>query len=142
MYHLDDIDLTIPIGLDPFALPPRYIADTLLDAYFITLHQIFPIIHKPSFIEQYEKIYQFAQPPQSSSTKWLASFNLVLGIGKRYTEVTGILTDNVSNITYLMRARVLGALDGGVIFDVATLPDVQNLGLTGMFLLASKQTNR
>jgi hypothetical protein len=84
--------------VDIYAVPEKPIADGLIDAYFATVHPLFPIIHRPSFMSQYE--------------------------------------------LFFTRARILGALDGGVLFGIATLHDVQTMGLIGMYFLSGKQTNR
>ena len=39
-------------------LPPRQTADRLLDQYFNHIHLQFPILHKPSFYAEYQKVYQ------------------------------------------------------------------------------------
>jgi hypothetical protein len=39
-------------------LPPKQTADRLLGQYFNHVHLQFPILHKPSFSAEYEKVYQ------------------------------------------------------------------------------------
>ena len=39
-------------------LPPKHVADRLRDQYFNHIHLQFPILHKPTFYAEYEKVYQ------------------------------------------------------------------------------------
>ena len=126
--------------LDPYFVPPKALADTLVQAYFMTLHIIVPIISKPDFVEQYDLLSQSGDPFRVSN-RWLSIINLVFAIGQRYFESMGNVADQ-QHLTFFMRARVLGALDGGILFVIPTLQDVQVLGLMGMYLLSSKLTNR
>jgi hypothetical protein len=141
---MDDIDVSLSgahgMQLDPYFVPPKALADTLVQAYFMTLHIILPIISKPDFMEQYDLLSQSGDPFRVPN-RWLSIINLVFAIGQRYFESMGNVADQ-QHLTFFMRARVLGALDGGILFVIPTLQDVQVLGLMGMYLLSSKLTNR
>ena len=39
-------------------LPPKHVADLLLNWYYSSMHATLPILHWPSFMEAYETIYQ------------------------------------------------------------------------------------
>ncbi|KAF8537240.1 fungal-specific transcription factor domain-containing protein [Trichophaea hybrida] len=143
-YHLDDLDISLAkTQVDIYIVPEKPIADGLIDAYFTTVHPLFPIIHKPSFLSQYALLYS-SEDPSSVSGKWLAILNLIFAIGQRYYDMTGSYqrTETAQHLIFFTRARILGALDGGVLFGIATLEDVQTMGLVGMYFLAGKQTNR
>jgi len=137
-----DISLAKP-QVDIYAVPEKPIADGLIDAYFATVHPLFPIIHRPSFMSQYELLYH-SEDTSRVSGKWLAVLNLVLAIGQRYYDMTGSYQgiEAPQHLIFFTRARILGALDGGVLFGIATLHDVQTMGLVGMYFLSGKQTNR
>jgi hypothetical protein len=144
-YHMDDLDLSLvsehgQSKLDAYLLPPKPLADQLVQAYFMTLHPLIPIISRREFMHHYNLLYQpvgdFSLP-----NKHLSVINLVFAIGQRYYESLGNVIE-WQHLTFFMRARVLGALDGGALFKVPTLFDVQTLGLTGLYLLCSKHTNR
>ncbi|KAF8252582.1 hypothetical protein K440DRAFT_535974 [Wilcoxina mikolae CBS 423.85] len=143
-YHLDDLDISLSkTQVDIYTVPEKPIADGLIDAYFTTVHPLFPIIHKPGFLSQYALLYH-SEDPSSVSGKWLAILNLIFAIGQRYYDMTGSYqrTETAQHLIFFTRARILGALDGGVLFGIATLEDVQTMGLVGMYFLAGKQTNR
>ncbi|CUS07415.1 unnamed protein product [Tuber aestivum] len=142
-YHLDDIDISFSDKqIDAYALPPKDLADSLVNIYFETVHPLFPIIYKGLFKHQFEVLYQ-TRDPAKVARKWLAIMNLVFAIGARHLSMIGEDEADVwQHVTFFLRARLLGALDGGLVFEIATLQNVQAMGLTGMYLLASKQTNR
>lgn len=140
---MDDIDISLSSEhgrVDPYALPPREIADQLIHGYFDSVHPLFPIVNQDEFHAQYEQLF-YAKDAYKISRHWMSVINLVFAIGQRYFETMGRMMD-VHHLTFFMRARVLGALDGGALFGIPTMPDVQQLGLSGFYLLASKHTNR
>ena len=61
-------------------LPPRHIADQILGHYLLSFHKPLPILHWPSFINQYEAAYQ-ADSLLSVPRIWVALFFAVLGCG-------------------------------------------------------------
>lgn len=128
-----------------FGLPLKDIADRLVDSYFSTVHPLFPIICKPLFITQYETYYTSQKPLNGeSSKKWLTLLNLVFAIGETClkSEMGVAQGDERRDVEYFIKSRVLGALDGGSVFEIPDLGRIQALGLTGIYLLATVQTNR
>jgi hypothetical protein len=141
-YHLDDIDLSLSgnnLQIDPYALPPKPIADTLVHAYFATVHPLVPILSKPEFMAIYDQLNN--EGIMHISRQWLMVINLVFAVGGRFLETMGRKPE-WPHIECFQRARVLGALDGGVLFGIPMLHDVQAMALTGIYLLGSKHTNR
>jgi hypothetical protein len=129
--------------IDPFYYPPRATADKLLSVYLTTVHPLFPIMWKSTLIENYDKIYGFAMPPECLPNSHWTTLNLVFAIGQTFLTLVG--EDGPQDVThgeYFMRARVLGALDGTSVFSTAELEQVRILGLCGIYLLASHHTNR
>ncbi|KAA8913668.1 hypothetical protein FN846DRAFT_82332 [Sphaerosporella brunnea] len=141
-YHLDDIDLSLDgsnVQIDPYLIPPKPIADTLVSAYFCTVHPLVPIISKPEFMAIYNRLN--TEGPMVLSRHDLMVINLVFAAGGRCLETLG-RDPQWPHMECFNRARVLGALDGGVLFGIPMLHDVQAMGLTGLYLLGSKHTNR
>ncbi|KAF8470041.1 fungal-specific transcription factor domain-containing protein [Kalaharituber pfeilii] len=142
-YHMDDVDLTVAGDqIDPFTLPQKHVADALVKDYFDTMHPILPIVLRSLFMVQYESFYKFPFTPESSK-RWLAILNAILAIGGVYSHL--VQGDKYccerDHMQFFARARVL-SLDGGVVYEVADLQQVQVAGLMGMYLLATSQTNR
>jgi len=142
-YHMNDLDLSV-VGdqIDPFALPQKNIADELVRNYFDTVQPTFPILFKGLFMAQYESFYKFPFTPESSK-RWLAVLNALFAIGAVYSHMVNPdnVEDEQDHLQFFTRARVL-ALDGGIVYEVADLQQVQVAGLMGMYLMATSQTNR
>lgn len=135
--------------VDTFSLPPRPVAGRLVDLYFTTVHPLFPIICKSHFIMQFNEYYgslenSLEPVAHQNSRKWLTILNLVFAIAEKYLqpEVGVNARGQGGDTDYFARSRILGALDGGSVFQIPDLGKIQALGLTGMYLLASIQTNR
>lgn len=146
IYHLDDLDMSLGHSpIDVYALPPKVLADVLIAHYFSVIHIVFPIVDQQSFVEQYDAVYKAGNGATVSKT-WLAGLNIIFALGELHENMTAFISSENSKLwhhgTFFIRARILGALDGGYLFEIATLQSVQTLGLTGFYLLASKQTNR
>ncbi|KAI5852550.1 fungal-specific transcription factor domain-containing protein [Morchella snyderi] len=143
-YHLDDLSVSIAGGqINPFYLPPKETADKLLNAFFSTVYPTFPIVLKKLFMAQYDAFFQSFFPP-ASSKRWLAMLNLMFAIGSLYGRLTNAdwkKESEIEHLKYFSRGRVL-SLDEGSILEVPDLQQVQVVGLAGIYLIASNQTNR
>ncbi|KAF8423342.1 hypothetical protein EV426DRAFT_534462, partial [Tirmania nivea] len=144
MYHLDDLGMPeTDREISPFTIPPKEVADVLVHDYFRTVHCSFPILNKTYFLTQYELVYKHQLEPLQTGAKWLGIFNLVLAIGRSHCNITGDITAGYEyEADYFMRARILGALDGGILFQIPDLQQVQMLGLAANYLLANHRINR
>jgi len=126
-----------------FEIPPKEVADVLVHDYFRAVHCTFPILSETIFLSQYEHLYSHELEPLQAGVKWLGIFNLVLAIGRSHCNLTEETTAGCENqADYFMRARILGALDGGILFQVPDLQQVQMLGLAAKYLLANHRINR
>jgi hypothetical protein len=142
-YHLDDVDISLAgqgAQVDTYLVPPKSIADTLVQSYFATVHPLIPVVAQNAFMEHYNEMYSSGNA-FSISGHWLMITNLVFANGARFHETMGHRID-WSHKDFFSRARVLGALDGGALFGIPTLRDVQAIALAGMYLLGTKRTNR
>lgn len=61
-------------------LPPKHVADRLLSHYHGSVHVYSPHLHWPSFIQEYEKLYQEGTFERCSHI-WVAVFYAVLACG-------------------------------------------------------------
>jgi len=141
-YHLDDLSVSISGSqIDPYLLPDKKIADQLINAYFTTFHPSFPIVSKKLFIEQYETFFKTFPP--GSSRRWLGMLNLKFAVGSLYAKLVNVdwRRDDTEHLKYFGRARLL-CLDEGSLLEIADLQQVQIMGMAGMYMMASNQTNR
>jgi hypothetical protein len=140
---LDDLNPYIPAPdlSDAFSLPPKDIADPLVNAFFSTIHDTFPIVFRPHFLKEYEACMtsqQLPHPPRA----WLASLNVVFAIGEFYLQLTNAAGQGKERhyLAYLANAQTL--FFSNVLFRNPDQRQVQALGLLGIYLLATKQINR
>ncbi|KKK26381.1 hypothetical protein ARAM_006293, partial [Aspergillus rambellii] len=138
-YHLDDLTISLPDSIDPYALPPKELADRYFKAYMESVHPAFTVIRKTTFTAQYE---QFFSQPSTPPPRWLAVLNMIFAIGCRYCKLTGTVEDvEVEDLKYLNRARKL-CLDGNVLFEHADLQQIQVEFLVALYLVTLGQVNR
>ncbi|KAI4950473.1 hypothetical protein J4E91_004356 [Alternaria rosae] len=63
------------------ALPPRSEADRLIDTFFISMESHATLIHKPTFLKQYNELWT---QPFETSTMWLGVLYAALALGFRF----------------------------------------------------------
>jgi hypothetical protein len=144
-YYVDDQDtINIAAGNTVVVngLPSKPVADNLVRIYFATVQPLFPIIEKRQFLRQYEEVYQTYRLDHYDKG-FLSMLNLVFAIGQTYSDLINDWSeDRNTHIEYFFRARILGALDGGLVYKVGTLQEIQIMGLSGLYCLGTKQANR
>ena len=138
-YHLDDLDIPIADDVDPFAVPPRELADEYFDTYMAFVHPHFTAIRKPAFTSQYRQFFDMsAKPPR----KWLGILNMIFAIGCRYSRIIG--SANVSHendLVFLSRAWKL-SMQSNVLLEHTDLQQIQLEFLVAVYLLCLGQVNR
>ncbi|GKZ25024.1 hypothetical protein AbraIFM66951_000997 [Aspergillus brasiliensis] len=139
-YYLDDIGVPLLDSVDPYALPPKDVANRYFTAYMDSVHPSFNVVRKTAFVSQYRQFFsQPAQPPQ----RWLAILNMIFAIGCRYTRATSSRPDGDDNqdLVYLNRARKL-TLGENSIFEHADLQQIQVEFLVALYFVSRCQINR
>lgn len=139
-FHMDSYDINQAQVDD--SLPPRELADTLLETYFTTVHPTLPILDEFEVRKNYDKLY--SPEIATVSLQWLATFNCIFGIAiQKVPNIRSLFPPTYSDpVLYLSRARVYGALDGGLLFKTVILHNIQNMALMGVLLFITKQLNR
>lgn len=126
--------------------PRRSTADEYLHCFWEFIHPIFPIVQKSSFLEQYEHIWsrdEFASAanPQARlrHSVFEASLNLALALGCQSS--SRLRAENRSQVAdeFYQRARKVFIYD---VLDSATIPMVQMLLLTGVYLQSTRHADR
>ncbi|PYH45821.1 transcription factor domain-containing protein [Aspergillus saccharolyticus JOP 1030-1] len=69
---------------DPPQLPPKEVANRLLGQYYSCIHSILPVIHWPTFVAEYEEVYQ-AGSLLGVSREWAAVLFGVFACGSLHT---------------------------------------------------------
>jgi hypothetical protein len=65
-------------------LPPKQVTDLLLTQYHKTIHVYAPLLHWPTFIQEYENVYR-AKTLQGQRKTWVALFFAALACGTLHT---------------------------------------------------------
>lgn len=88
-------------------LPPRHVADHLLESYYASIHTVVPLLHWPTFMGEYEEAYRIGTLDRIP-TAWVSLLFAVLAVGvvfstdpniqrphkgKEYSEIAQKLTD-------------------------------------------------
>ncbi|EFR03980.1 hypothetical protein MGYG_06983 [Nannizzia gypsea CBS 118893] len=125
-------------------LPPKDVADLLVNAYFTTVHPLFPILPKVRFLSRYNSYYHNGSDPLAIYP-WLALLNMVLALGSLWAHYTQIPTGEVEDHSiYCARSQALA--QGIVIVDHRGYPDtysslepIQLIAIRGVYQLATYQ---
>ncbi len=140
-YHCDDLPLSIAdMNVDKYTMPPRVIADLLLQSYFDTVHPSFPVVCKINFVAEYQ---DFFVNPGAPSDTWLAILNVMFAIGAKYAHLVEAewAGPGGDHLVYFTRARLLG-FNADSILGHASIQHVQLCGLLAFFLMSIHQINR
>ena len=140
-YHCDDIAMLQPDQVDPYELPPRHVAEFLLQTYLETVHPSFPIIGKLNFAKQMKSFFDNDQ--SRPGTSWLAILNFIFAIAAKYSHLVQaeLRGDDRDHLIYFTRGRVLG-MEGDGILAQPDLQRVQVTGLMAFYLMSVNQINR
>ncbi|PWY78107.1 fungal-specific transcription factor [Aspergillus sclerotioniger CBS 115572] len=138
-YYLDDLSIPLMDSVDPYALPPKELANRFFTGYMESVHPSFNVVRKTAFVSQYRQFFsQPTKPPQ----RWLAILNMIFAIGCRYCQaVTGPGDGDYNDLVYLNRARLL-TLGESVIFEHADLQQIQVEFLVALYFVSMCQINR
>lgn len=135
--------------LQDFILPPRSIADHLVDCYWIYVHSLYPFLHKPSFMKIYNSLWDRPSPPNSTHPPptrrrppgrlFRCILNVVFAFGCQFSSSITPSRRESSSDVFLKRARELLHFD---LLDTGNLELVQALALMGQYLQSTKHPNR
>lgn len=70
------------------SLPPKHVADRLLESYHASIHAVFPILHWPTFLHEYDRIYK-AGGLQGMPPVWCSLLFTVLAVGAVFSTESG-----------------------------------------------------
>ena len=142
--YAEDMDAAV-VGhqIDPFSLPVKSTADSLVNAYFSTIHTSFPILNKMDFMNQYDQLYSTMDPEGFEQRIFIAKLQLVFAIAAVHAHLIQAhwAGDARDHMLYFSQARVL-AVDTGIFNDECDLSQVHIFALGGMYLLVTNQLNR
>lgn len=144
LFAEDNETAVVGDNVDPFQVPIKSTADVLVNGYFRTVHASFPILHRPLFMQQYNKLEAiWHKPVDFEDRMFITTLQLVFAIGAVHARLAGSveISDERDHMLYFTRARML-AVDSGVFNDQVHLGQTQVFGLGAMYCLVTDQLNR
>jgi len=125
--------------LKELVLPPRQLADTLIQCYWSFLHPLLPILHQPSVQNQYRMLWQPLNHDDCADGVFYSTLNMVWALGcQRSESFSQNARDDLANEFYKRSLRLV-SLDT---LDTSSLAVVQLLLLRALYLLYTSYTNR
>ncbi|EXJ68443.1 uncharacterized protein A1O5_08235 [Cladophialophora psammophila CBS 110553] len=103
--HSLDPGLTPRDCEDSYELPPRDLADSLVDLYFNHVHRLYPFVHEPSFRTQYERMWINDGDHSDTKATWLALLNLIFAHACEFHDPIQDRNASNSATRFLVRAR-------------------------------------
>ncbi|KAF5672609.1 cytochrome P450 monooxygenase [Fusarium circinatum] len=126
-------------------LPPRKVADGFVQAYWKFLHPILPILHRPTLMRLYDKLWMVDDTRGSSKicnvddAVFFSTLNIVLAIGCQFSEQMEPTRKLTMASKFYQRSK---ALLTDELLDYPSLALVQLLLLTGVYLQSTEHANR
>lgn len=128
-------------------LPRRRNADDFLACYWEFTHPLFPVLHKPSFLKQYQQLWANEKESEVRDLDSLgleelifnATINLVFALGCKYSNLVAPAQKNSMSDEFYQKSRHLLLFE---VLDSTSLSLVQMMCLTGVYLQSTQHANR
>ena len=126
--------------------PSRQTADHLTRCFWEFVHPVFPVLHKTSFIDQYALIWSAAgretvlgPEAELDEAIFTSTLNIVFALGSKCSELVPDAQKAPLAQSFYQRSRAVYHFE---VLDSASLPLVQMLLLTGIYLQSDHRANR
>jgi hypothetical protein len=141
--------------LDEFVMPPRALADHLLNCFFEKVYILYPFFDRPSFEAAYRNIWCAEDEPKthitdlriglgskadsgSKSIVFHCALNMIFALGCHFADIAPDEREPVAHSFFLRAKRFIG-LD---ILELSTLGVVQTLLISALYLQSSPYPSR
>jgi hypothetical protein len=124
--------------------PRRQISDSYVNSFWEFVHPVFPILDKVAFMTRYEHIWS-SQPEneagqdQVDEVIFLSTLNLVFALGCQFCKSVAAERRMIVANEFYQRSRKVFVYD---ILDISSLPGLQMLLLTGVYLQSTEYAER
>lgn len=127
-----------------YFLPPRKLADHLMDCYWEYVHPLYPFFHPPTFMARYEKLWM----PHRSSTLpemdanegiYYALLNGIFALGCKFCPTMSLQDREINADAFFERSKPMVRIE---IIDVGSLELVQTFLLNGQYLQGTTYASR
>ncbi|KAK4511983.1 uncharacterized protein ATC70_003982 [Mucor velutinosus] len=137
--------------LSDIVLPPRKVADGLLESYWVYVHTLYPFLHKPSFLRTYSLLWDQSSTGSSTADDpydlyeseneplFQCTLNLVFALGCQLSPDTNENEREVASDVFFQRSKRLLHFD---ILEAGNIKVVQALLLMGQYLQCTKLPGR
>jgi hypothetical protein len=153
--HIDNRDLglgtsisgqpTAGYNFNDLVLPPRQLADSILQCYWELFHPLRPVLHRPTFDAAYGKLWQPMEVSglvihkKPHDVVFYATLNIVLALGcQRNEALANTEREDLTSEFYKRSVRLI-SVDA---LDASSLEIVQLLLLRGFYLLSTPYADR
>ncbi|KAJ5295275.1 hypothetical protein N7508_010096 [Penicillium antarcticum] len=143
------------LRFDDFSLPPRDLADHLLECYWERVHCLFPFFHRPSFERAYENLWGSNKAPKPelpqhniglggafdygpNSMVFHCALNVIFALGCHFSDIPAAERE-AAVYSFFLRAKRFVGLD---LLDIGTIGVVQTLVLVSLLLQSTPYPNR
>ncbi|KAJ5668927.1 hypothetical protein N7462_009997 [Penicillium macrosclerotiorum] len=146
---------TLGLQFDDFSLPPRSLADHLLECYWDRVYCLYPFFHRPSFEQAYENLWgsnkwpkpqlpelniglggSFDSGPQS--IVFHCALNAIFALGCHFSDIPATERETAA-YSFFLRAKRFVGLD---LLDTGTIGVVQTLLVIALLLQSTPYPNR
>jgi len=146
---------TLGLQFGDFSLPPRALADHLLECYWERVHCLYPFFHRPSFEQAYENLWGSSKWPKPElpelniglggsfdsgpqSIVFHCALNAIFGLGCHFSDIPA--TEREAAVyTFFLRAKRFVGLD---LLDCGTIGVVQTLLIIAILLQSTPYPDR
>jgi hypothetical protein len=130
-----------PHDLRKLVLPSRDVADELLVCYWNTAYPVFPLLHKPTFMATYEKLWTGSGSVEgehggSQQILFNVALNLVFAIACQFTTVVPPEERSTYGAEFYLRSRMINNVE---LLDGVELQIVQIMLLQAIYLYWNQQ---
>jgi hypothetical protein len=130
---------TAEYNVKDLVLPPRQLADNLLQCYWELFHPVLPILHHPTFNAAYSQLWQPIAGNKAQDVLFHSTLNIVLALGCQRNEALEETEREDLSKEFYRRSAKLISLDA---LDASSLQIVQLLVLRGSYLLYTPYADR
>jgi hypothetical protein len=127
-------------------IPPRPVADSLLDSFFKCAHEFLPIFHKSAFDKQYKELWTSSvrSEPRDSRAHFedgifLSTLNVCFALGSLFSELILDEDRETTSDEYYLRSKTLTNFD---ICDYSALSTVRLQLVTSLYLQTTSNASR
>lgn len=146
---------SVDLRFDDFSLPPRSLADHLLECYLDRVHCLFPFFHRPSFEQAYKNLWESdkASKPElpqlniglggafdcgPNSIVFHCALNAIFAIGCYFSDIPP--ADREAAVySFFLRSKRFVNLD---LLDISTIGVVQTFLIVSLLLQSTPYPNR